>query len=128
MDAGESGGIMTLTSSKGHWSWRQRKHILSNHSRDGSTHGYTQRSPTLVTFDLKEEVLHNRCMVPQRFIVLPQTPNAREVCCFLVGCVRRSEAEESCSYQRDEGESLGGLRCSPRFGVCLSWSVLRTSE
>lgn len=35
---GERGGIMTLTSSKGCWSWRRRVHSRPIHSRDGSPH------------------------------------------------------------------------------------------
>lgn len=41
-----------------------------------------QWSPTLVTFDLKEEVLHNRCMAPQR-IYRPPTDALHEGCLLL---------------------------------------------
>lgn len=52
--AGEQGGIMTLTSSKGRWRWQRRMLSLSIHGRDGSTHMESQSLPTAVTFDLEE--------------------------------------------------------------------------
>lgn len=46
--AGERGGIMTLTSSKGRWSWRRRMHSLSI-QMDLHTHGIA-----VATFNLEE--------------------------------------------------------------------------